>query len=513
MANEVQDKRVKVFLAFSHSDETLRAELEGHLSLLKRQGLISIWHDRRIGAGREWGEEIDEYLSSADVIVLLVSPSLLASDYCYGIEIRRALERHEAGAARLIPVILRPVDWQGAPFGKLQALPKDARPVTSWANRDEAFLDVARGIRAAVEQLAGIGARLAGMGVNHFSVLEDVHLDLCPGLNVLIGLNATGKSHVMKLAYSLLVSWASSLREGAGSDDLLTANLRKKLAGVFQPEEGQIGRLVRRSEEVAEVTLGLEHGGLRLRLWPDSRLDVQRLPSSNARQATAIFIPTHETLAMYEGFVAAYDNRELSFDETYYDLCVAMSANPLRSNHLGELSEVLDPLQEILGGRVRLRGNRFYVESEQERTEAHLLAEGLRKIAVVAHLIRNGSLARNSIVFWDEPEANLNPTLVTKVAVALHQLARAGMQIVTATHDYLLAHELSLMAEYPGDAPIENRFFSFYGDPPAGAVRVESASTLVEIEHNPLLEEYAAHHEREQVFFHQSLTADSETEP
>jgi len=97
--------------------------------------LISIWHDRRIGAGREWGEEIDEHLQSADVILLLVSPSLLASDYCYGIEIRRALERHEAGEARLIPVILRPVDWQRAPFGKLQALPKDARPVTDFVGQ------------------------------------------------------------------------------------------------------------------------------------------------------------------------------------------------------------------------------------------------------------------------------------------------------------------------------------------------------------------------------------------
>ena len=372
---------------------------------------------------------------------------------------------------------------------------------------------MAHGIRAAVEQLAGIGARLAGMAVKDFSVLEEVHLDFCPGLNVLIGLNATGKSHVMKLAYSLLVSRASSLREGAGSDDLLAANLRKKLAGVFQPEEGQIGRLVRRSKQFAEVTLRCEHGDLRLRLWPDGRLDIQPIQSSPVPQTTAIFIPTCETLAMYEGFVAAYDNRELSFDETYYDLCVAMSANPLRSNHLGELSEVLDPLQEILGGWVRLRGNRFYVELEQERMEAHLLAEGLRKIAVVAHLIRNGSLARRSIVFWDEPEANLNPTLVTKMAVALYQLARAGMQIVIATHDYLLAHELSLMAEYPEETPIENRFFSFYSEAPASAVQIESASTLVGIEHNPLLEEYAAHHEREQIFFHQSLTADGETRP
>jgi hypothetical protein len=148
-------KPIEIFYSYSHKDEELRDELEKHLSILKRQGVITGWHDRRIGAGKEWEGEIDEHLNTADVILLLISSDFLASDYCYDKEMRRALERHDAGEARVIPVILRPVDWEGALFGKLQALPKNAKPVTEWPNRDRAFRNIARGIRAAVEELTG----------------------------------------------------------------------------------------------------------------------------------------------------------------------------------------------------------------------------------------------------------------------------------------------------------------------------------------------------------------------
>lgn len=145
---------VEVFFSYAHEDEDLRNELEKHLSILKRKGVITGWHDRKIGAGKEWEGEIDIHLNTARVILLLVSADFIASDYCWDVEVKRAMERHEAGEARVIPVILRPVDWEGAPFGKLQALPTEAKPVTSWANRDEAFVSVAQGIRASVKELA-----------------------------------------------------------------------------------------------------------------------------------------------------------------------------------------------------------------------------------------------------------------------------------------------------------------------------------------------------------------------
>ena len=144
----------EVFFSYSHRDEMLRDELAKHLSIMKRQGIITAWHDRQITAGSEWADDIDSHLDSAQVILLLISADFLASDYCWDIELKRALERHEAGDACVIPIILKPVDWSGSPFSKLQALPKNAQPVTSWANPDEAFLDIAKGVRKAVEAIA-----------------------------------------------------------------------------------------------------------------------------------------------------------------------------------------------------------------------------------------------------------------------------------------------------------------------------------------------------------------------
>ncbi|MEH1966240.1 GUN4 domain-containing protein [Nostoc sp.] len=146
---------LRLFFSYSHKDEALRDELAKHLSILERQGVISSWHDRRILPGEEWDYQINDNLNTADIILLLISSDFLFSKYCWDVEVKRAIERHNAKEACVIPVILRSVDWSGAPFAKLQALPKNAEPVVSrnWHDRDEAFTDVARGIRAAAEKL------------------------------------------------------------------------------------------------------------------------------------------------------------------------------------------------------------------------------------------------------------------------------------------------------------------------------------------------------------------------
>ena len=144
----------EVFFSYSHNDEPLLGELIKHLGILKRLGVIRDWHDRKITAGTEWKGQIDHHLNAAGVILLLVSPDFVASDYCWDIELKRAMERHDKGEARVIPVILRPVHgWKDAPFGKLGVVPTDGRAVTSWPNRDEAFADVAGHICKAVEGL------------------------------------------------------------------------------------------------------------------------------------------------------------------------------------------------------------------------------------------------------------------------------------------------------------------------------------------------------------------------
>lgn len=144
---------VRVVLSYAHRDERLRHELDKHLSPLRRSGLIASWHDRKISPGTEFDPEIDRHLSTSDLVLLLISPDFINSDYCYCKEMRAALKRHAQGRARVIPIILRPVDWLQTPIGKLLALPTDGKPITSWNSRDEALLVVAKGVRQAVEEI------------------------------------------------------------------------------------------------------------------------------------------------------------------------------------------------------------------------------------------------------------------------------------------------------------------------------------------------------------------------
>ncbi len=129
---------VKIFYCYAHEDKAFHDDLDLHLSQLKRQHTLTSWSDREILPGMEWEKEIDLHLNTADLILLLVSPHFMASEYCYGIEMKRALEQHEAGHIRVIPIIIRPVDWEEAPFHTLQVLPTDAKPVSLWQDRDEA---------------------------------------------------------------------------------------------------------------------------------------------------------------------------------------------------------------------------------------------------------------------------------------------------------------------------------------------------------------------------------------
>ena len=140
------------FVSYSQRDERYRQRLDTALAQLRRNELITTWHDRMILPGQEWGREIDKNLDNADIVLLLVSPDFIASEYAYGREMVRALERHESGSAAVIPIILRPCDWKNSPLNSLEALPSKGRAVSSWSNRDEAWLDVTQGLRRLISE-------------------------------------------------------------------------------------------------------------------------------------------------------------------------------------------------------------------------------------------------------------------------------------------------------------------------------------------------------------------------
>lgn len=144
---------ITLFVSYAHNDEKHRELLDKHLVPLQRRKIIDAWHDRKIEAGQQWADEIDENLNKADIILLLISPNFLSSPYCSNIELNKAMERHKARESRVIPIILEPCAWRYYDFGQLQAFPKDGKAIALWTNENEAFLDVAEGIRQVAEDL------------------------------------------------------------------------------------------------------------------------------------------------------------------------------------------------------------------------------------------------------------------------------------------------------------------------------------------------------------------------
>src|SRR5947208_2527569 len=147
MTQQKRQGGIVVFFSYAQADQAVRDQLATHLSQLKRDGLIEEWSDQQILAGSDRAQQIDQALHSAHIILLLISADFLASDYCYDKEMKRALERHQRGEARVIPIILRPCDWHTSPFARLQSLPRDGKAITTWQNQDEAFLTIAQELR------------------------------------------------------------------------------------------------------------------------------------------------------------------------------------------------------------------------------------------------------------------------------------------------------------------------------------------------------------------------------
>lgn len=331
--------------------------------------------------------------------------------------------------------------------------------------------------------------------LENFTAFEWTEMEFTPGINVFLGANGTGKSHALKVLYAL-----AHVPMFAG-DVTLDAQVTANLKGCFKPEGNSLARLVREHDEldIAAVTVDYAIGGIEMSLDSEDIHNVT--PSPGLEHFPTVFIPSRELLSMYEGFVGAYSKRELSFDQTYFDACLALNAAPLLGAGAELAATLTASLEEAIGGKVVLEGERFSVKTEGGRFEAHLVGEGLRKLAALVRLIQNGTITTGSVLFWDEPESNLNPRLTTLIADLLVKLAEHGVQVFIATHDYLLSSRLSLLSEYNlvPRAPI--RFFAFYRKPASASVTVESGRTLADLPEDPIVDEFAKHYDFERQLF------------
>lgn len=331
-------------------------------------------------------------------------------------------------------------------------------------------------------------------GFTNFSESEFI---FSKGINVFIGKNGTGKTHILKTIAATVDANNEIQQSHAQSKERFENLIAEKLLGYFKPD--QLGKLVKKGKPNAIVTIKSYDVGLTYSFSASSKVKVNIENNDSVPILNSLYIPPREMFSVFEGFLSLIEKREISFDDTYVKLAKSLNATMLIGAKLDSIQDLIKPLEKALGIKVIKEFNRFYIEDKNGRLEAHLVAEGLRKLSSVMYLILNGELSRNSVLFWDEPEANLNPALIKVVADFIILLAENDIQVFVATHDYLLSHLLSLRAEYRKveKAP-EMKFFSLEKN--EDSMNIESADNLTKIEINPILDEYAAYFDLEQEY-------------
>ena len=291
---------VNVFFSYAHEDKELRDDLATQLKMLERKQIISSWHDRKIGAGGEWAKEIDDRMKEADIILLLVSPDFIASDYCYDIELNMAMQRHEAGEARVVPVILRPCDWLDAPFGKLNALPEDGLPVTKWDDLDEAFLDVAKGIRKAAEEIIASRRSVVTIEAPPASTAKSPSLPLIPRPPI-VGFVARRDEQGRDIVERLTEELAPSKNQlvalwgpGGAGKTTLAAEVVRATEDVFNKRVAWVSSL-----RHADLTLATLLNEIAAQLGRD---DLRTLAPEPKAAEVAALVAAHPTLVVLDNF-------------------------------------------------------------------------------------------------------------------------------------------------------------------------------------------------------------------
>ncbi|MBO0351493.1 AAA family ATPase [Phormidium pseudopriestleyi FRX01] len=342
---------------------------------------------------------------------------------------------------------------------------------------------------------------LNSLNIKNLTVFPESNLDFSKQLNVIIGENGTGKTHLLKIIYSALAtSWEEGRKPShtTPTKTLMQSRLAEKLVNVFRPES--LGRLARRKQgrERCDIQLIFENPqfDFAFSFSTNSKTEVllEKVPESWLDIAS-VYLPTRDLLTIFPNFVSLYEGHYLEFEETWRDTCLLLGAPLQRGPKEKRIQDLLAPLESAMGGAIILDKNgRFYLTSERGRFEMPLVAEGQRKLAMLARLIATGVLLDRGFLFWDEPEANLNPLLIKQVARSIISLSQAGIQVFIATHNLFLLRELEILITDEKNAPFSARFFGlhFSGD----SVLVRQGDAIDEIGEITTLDEELAQSDR-----------------
>jgi predicted ATPase len=309
---------------------------------------------------------------------------------------------------------------------------------------------------------------LKRMAIKNLTVFSDSDLKFSKNLNIIVGENGTGKTHLLKMAYSIVSVCAegnkSHSREPTKSS--LQTRVADKLVGVFRPE--YLGRLARRKQgrERCEIRLSFLSNANNVDFTfatnSKSEVSIETLPQQWG-DTSPVYLPTRELLTIYPNFVSIYEGHYLEFEETWRDTCLLLGTLMKRGPTEKVIRELLSPLEEAMEGSIELdKAGRFYLKNSSGRMEMPLVAEGLRKLGMLARLIATGVLLDKGYLFWDEPEANLNPRLIKRVAKSILDLSDNGIQIFVATHSLFLLRELEILLSQKKYRSIKPMFFGLH---------------------------------------------------
>lgn len=323
--------------------------------------------------------------------------------------------------------------------------------------------------------------------LENFTAFEAIDIEPSSGLNVFVGANGTGKTHLMKVAYA------------ACSVQRTTDHFGQLLVEHFMPFEGRPNRLVHRLGGGATGRLHIERGArslsaeLTTKMRTIDKVRVEGQEEWITEPVTSAFIPVKEMLANAPGFIALYQSREVAFERVYHDIIVRAMLPVPRGAPDKNRARLLNRLRKAIDGKVTVEQETFFLRNRRGNLEFSLLAEGMRKLGLLWQLIRNGTLLNGSVLFWDEPEANLSPRLFALLVGILLDLQRLGVQVFVSTHDYAMLKEIELAAR-PDDAL---RFFALYRPSAAAAIECEVSDRPFDLDHSPIAEAMTSLYDRE----------------
>jgi AAA15 family ATPase/GTPase len=336
-------------------------------------------------------------------------------------------------------------------------------------------------------------------------LFRNLNLEFSSGINLISGENSTGKTALIKFLYAYFKALLDSQKKGTISAEGRERIFVEKFQGVFRPEGKKIGRLVNRKHggnaktenEILLTSNVLMRCGFGNRQENHMELSIGDLKKAGVPKP--VYIPPKEIISSTENFGSLYREYEIAFEETYADLCELLEKPLKKGKYTDEQNQVLESIGEILNGKVSQKNHKFYLSVKGAGTfEMGLVSEGYRKLSTIIYLIQSGSLDKNSIIFWDEPETNMNPKMIMPVAKSLTVLAKMGVQVFATTHSYFVQQAFEYLRRM--DEEVHVKFFSLYHD--GNEVYAEQRDTIADLEHNAIMEEFDAVYDREQELFY-----------